>query len=339
MKYLLYRIIGNDIPGKHRPHQAFENMKFILKHEPSFKNCEKRWVINRIVDKAEEHRVKARLDKEGISYIHIPFILEEYKRLQHQKCPKPIKKKLIAESGRNQQIIDEYYSKLLYVCNINVARNLALKEGKRLAEWIMIFDGNSFIPRQAWNELSKAMRAEKALYVLAPSVRVPKNDDVKNKQVTAEMLRLGRWHANRNGNLFRRVFNRLAQRATQFDKTEAGRLCKRLTLQEDQICFNRGSSEVFDETYPYGDGPKVELLVRLKVPGKWDTYPSEYIDQMRRKEASLEAGNFVRAGINFYLNGMQSNDVLEDGLARYKSRQVGIQKLIDMADSLITRPN
>src|SRR5690606_32334685 len=38
--FVLYRIIGNDLPPRHKRGQAIANLRFILEHEPALAGCE-----------------------------------------------------------------------------------------------------------------------------------------------------------------------------------------------------------------------------------------------------------------------------------------------------------
>src|SRR6266511_1514394 len=46
----LYRILGNDLPPRHKSGQVIQNVGFILANEPTFPNTKKWWVLNRIID-------------------------------------------------------------------------------------------------------------------------------------------------------------------------------------------------------------------------------------------------------------------------------------------------
>ena len=73
--YVLYRIIGNDIEPRHRRGQSRRNIEFILDNEPDLPKCEKRWVVNRIVDQSEERAICDLLEAHGqpypVSYTHL----------------------------------------------------------------------------------------------------------------------------------------------------------------------------------------------------------------------------------------------------------------------------
>src|SRR6218665_1842667 len=76
--FVLYRIVGNDLPPRHREGQALANLRFILDHEPELPGCEKRWVLNRIVDPVVEAALAAELTARGRAFLRIPFVAEEY---------------------------------------------------------------------------------------------------------------------------------------------------------------------------------------------------------------------------------------------------------------------
>ncbi|KAI9231293.1 MAG: hypothetical protein BYD32DRAFT_217821 [Podila humilis] len=75
---VLYRILGNDLPPRHRPGQTLSNVRFILEHEPEFNKTRKLWVLNRIVDPQAEASLIQLLNHHRQEYITIPFVEKEY---------------------------------------------------------------------------------------------------------------------------------------------------------------------------------------------------------------------------------------------------------------------
>jgi hypothetical protein len=65
--------------------------------------------------------------------------------------------------------------------------------------------------------------------------------------------------------------------------------------EEPQIIFRRDAKEEFNEEFPYGRRPKVELFWRLGIPGLWDKWGDDVWDPPRRT-LSPEAGQFGYAG-------------------------------------------
>src|SRR5688572_26793463 len=80
-RFVLYRIIGNDLYPRHRLGMSRANVEFILRHEAALADCEKRWIVNRIVDRAEEQAIIDLLERHGQTYLRIPFVATEYERI------------------------------------------------------------------------------------------------------------------------------------------------------------------------------------------------------------------------------------------------------------------
>lgn len=80
-QFLLYRIIGNDLPPRHKEGQTLSNLHFILEHEPSFPNTRKIFVLNRISDPNTEAAIIQLLEQYHMEYIRIPFVEHEYQQL------------------------------------------------------------------------------------------------------------------------------------------------------------------------------------------------------------------------------------------------------------------
>jgi hypothetical protein len=81
---ILYRIIGNDLPPRHKEGQTLSNLQFILDHEPSFPNTRKIFLLNRIIDPINEATIIRLLDSYHMDYIRVPFDQKEYEQLDFQ---------------------------------------------------------------------------------------------------------------------------------------------------------------------------------------------------------------------------------------------------------------
>jgi len=162
--FVLYRIIGNDLVPRHRKGQSRDNLRFILENEPDFPNCEKRFVINRIVDSKEEEEIIGLLEEAGYAYLRIPFRLEEYRKLAWDVQGVPLKYapftrrfSTLSPAEQLRLLMRVYRYKNNYVMNNNGARNAALTEGRHLAKWVLPWDGNCFITQKAWQKISEAI--------------------------------------------------------------------------------------------------------------------------------------------------------------------------------------
>jgi hypothetical protein len=259
--FVLYRIIGNDLPPRHTGGQSRSNLAFILEHEPNLPDCEKRFVINRIVDPKEEQTIIAMLERAQLKYIHIPFKQEEYLKIpwdthesnaQSSLCDKRLNALTVIE--KNQILMRRYRLKNNYVMHNNGARNAALCEGRTLAKWVLPLDGNCFFTAKSWNEVRSTVTKNPEIpYYLVPMARITDNSL-----------------------LLQNSFTPLAQ-------------------DEPQVLFRADTALEFNAEYPYGRRPKVELLWRLGVPGAWDKWHIEPWD-LPCPPFAEQAGNFGTAG-------------------------------------------
>lgn len=146
---ILYRILGNDIPLRHGAQQTAGALAFILEHEPVLPGCEKRFLLNRIVDRDTYARLVAAIEGAGLRWDAIPFVADEYRRL------------------------DGLPAKALYLTNQNAARNRCIELGLADADAVMPFDGQTFFTDQGWRGLGTALAADiDARYVTVPMFRL-----------------------------------------------------------------------------------------------------------------------------------------------------------------------
>ncbi len=301
--FALCRIVGNDLPPRHRKGQTRENLRFILEHEHEFPGCIKIWVLNRIIDQEEKREIEALLKNYGSEYIDIPFDRNEYLKIGLNERDLPSKGfvRRYVQKGNDEWLrltleSHRLKNKNLYLMNNNGARNLALNLGREKAKWILPWDGNCFLTLNAWSEISQAVSEQPwNKYFIVPMARIVRNDD---------LLQAG--------------YNPLAE-------------------EEPQIIFRRDAVESFDESYAYGTMSKVELLWRLRVPGPWDLWPRVLPWGKRRKRAySPEAFQFSRCGWVARLNS--GNDAAEGSLGnRGLDRVRGIVEFIKGVDASLRR--
>lgn len=298
--FVLYRIIGNDLPPRHRVGQGLENLRFILEHEPELPGCEKRWVLNRIVDPDMERQIIALLEKHGKGYVRIPFDPDEYRkagwRFDGITPPGLTYRAEMAELRPDQQlrVVDHiYHDKNLYVMNNNGARNAALREGRGRAKWVLPWDGNCFLTREAWAELVRAVTTEPHLkYFVVPMARILDNQ---------ELLRPG-----------------VVPKADE----------------EPQLVFRRDAAEEFNPDYRYGRRPKVELFWRLGIQGPWSQWKDDPWEVPRRGP-SPEAGQFGTASwVARLYSGERELEI--DIKGRGQSRIEAVRRQIDRIDESLT---
>lgn len=259
--FVLYRIIGNDLYPRHKRGQSIENLRFILEHEPVLEGCEKRFVLNRLLDAGQEEEIIGLLAGAGFEYFRIPFDAAEYAGVGFDVDALPDPGLLsderfdaLDEAARGRLMAALYRCKNNYVMNNNGARNAALEDGRGRAKWILPWDGNCFLTREAWAQIRRDVAgAPGNRYFTVPMSRVPSNAVLVSGAAVPR------------------------------------------PVEEPQVIFRSDAAERFNEAFCYGRRPKVELLWRLAVKGVWEDYTDDPWDQPRAP-VSPDAGAIGRAG-------------------------------------------
>ncbi|MDF3057816.1 MAG: hypothetical protein K0R17_2031 [Rariglobus sp.] len=305
--FVLYRIIGNDLPPRHREGQSLANLRFILENEPALAHCEKRWVVNRITDSAQEAAVLALLAQHNQPVLHLPFVADEYIRLGLDlTClPSPDyfssqRFSQLSQKKKNRLLGAAHRLKNLYVMNNNGARNAALADGRPRAKWVLPFDGNCFFTTTAWGRLVADVTARPWLkYFAVPMARLLDNQ-----------------------RLFDPNFVPPAK-------------------EEPQLLFRRDAAESFHPDFPYGRRPKVELFWRLGIPGPWDLWTESAWD-IPRRPLSPEAYQFGAAGwVARLFSGVPHLEIEGRGIPSQRgvARQEAILTLFQTLDQTYGSPS
>lgn len=306
--FALYRIIGNDLVPRHRKGQARENLPFILEQEPELTACEKRFVVNRIVDPAEEDAIIEILEKAGAGYLHIPFDVTDY---ANQPWDIPgIPSEYAPGSARYLKLRPEQQSRIIarlnrhknnYVVHNNGARNAALSQGRELADWVLPWDGNCFLSESAWEEIRSSLTLQPDI----PAWLIPMARLTDNTQLSLVDFRPN-------------------------------------AREEPQIILRADCPITFNPDFYYGRRPKVELFWRLGVPGKWDDWGIEPWDLPCPAFDEI-AGAWGETGWVARLSSGRA--VLEQGecrettdRSRAKARAEATQGLLDQLDTRLLVP-
>lgn len=295
--FVLYRIIGNDLHPRHARGQSRDNLRFILENEPPLPGCEKRFIVNRIVDPGEEGRIIDLLERAGLKYLRIPFSRDEYRAMTWDIAGVPVeyaphgrKFRRLNEAQQGRVLMRIYRHKNNYVMNNNGARNAALREGRVLAKWVLPWDGNCFVTGSGWRELTAAVREHPEIpYYIVPMARI-----VDNARLLDPAYRPA-------------------------------------AAEEPQIVFRRDAGLEFDPDYFYGRRPKVELFWRLGIPGSWDEWPVEPWD-LPCPDFAAEAGCFAYAG--WVARLFSGNTRLESSGNATTRRSARVQAICAMLDAL-----
>ena len=281
--FMLVRIIGNDLEPRHRKGQSYDNVRFILDNEPAFLDCEKFWIVNRIVEPEEEARIVGLLQSRGQSFHTIPFDLDAYRQVPWNTDRLATNQSRFTNAdnrpgGQNASRYETHlrHRKNLYVMNANTARNAALELTRGRAKWLMPWDGNCYLTAPAFQQIRAAVEQNPYFhYVVVPMARIVDNTRLLDEAFTPP--------AN----------------------------------EEPQIVFRSDTTELFDENYGYGRRPKIEMLWRLGVAGPWDRFRDDVWDFPRPRLAA-DAGLFQSAGWVARLDSGYAH--LEIGRASFRAR-------------------
>lgn len=289
--FILYRILGNDLPPRHGSRQTLENLRFLLDHEPEFPDLEKRWVVNRIADGEREAELIALLEERGQTYVHIPFDREVYRAyfLDSYQLPERYNPFDILGGQLTQELSGLalewlHRDKNRYVINVNGARNAAIEDGiKAGATWIMPWDGGCFLTLSGFNGiLATIVSRSDVRYVTVPMMRLTDNQVLLNPSFRPPA-----------------------------------------PTDEPQIVFHRDAGERFDEALRYGHRPKAELFVRIGIPGPWHGWPATPWEQPRDFKV-VDKDRFAAGGWVARLDTQASKTVEKTDNARWIARYQGL---------------
>ncbi|CAG8517398.1 4576_t:CDS:2 [Racocetra persica] len=298
----IYRIIGNDLPPRHKVGQVLQNTRFILENEPDFPNSKKWWIINRIVDSDYENAIIDLLKQHKKDFIRIPFDVNEYLKADFrlEDFPEPdflhsYEFMNFTKVAKIRTIDYTYHDKNLYVMNNNGGRNIALMHGQSQpnARWIFPFDGNCFLTNNAFTEITSQLEiwGNDYKYFVVPMARLLNN---------SELL--------------------------------SGSDQKPSTPEEPQIIFRYDAEERYNENMRYGVPTPTKFIVRPVIP--WENNDDLSIH--------TSANRYMIVGWIYRLFSGQASQELshkEAGALRAFNRLLAIQELIDGIDERIARNN
>lgn len=158
-RFILYRLIGNDMPPLQRTGQLLWNTVYALEHEAQFPDCQKRWVLNKIVNQTIKAALLEVLNKHGYGSQDIVDIKIDLSKLESANA-----------TTWERSVITQ-----------NAGRNAAIEDGVRAgSRWLLVFDGNQFLTNEGWQGIvASADRAEiRGLkYFKVPMYRLRKIQD------------------------------------------------------------------------------------------------------------------------------------------------------------------
>jgi hypothetical protein len=152
-KYVICRIIGNELPPRDLPGSRLVVLEYILANEFLDADVKRLWVLNRITSQELLKAYKQRLNSADEQFVELGVDWEQY----------------IAANSRTE--------KINAIVGINHARNEAFAAGSKIGSNIFILDGDCFFDRKTWQiaraEIEKdQLRHPERQYYALPSARV-----------------------------------------------------------------------------------------------------------------------------------------------------------------------
>ena len=299
--FALWRIIGNDLVPRHRKGQSRDNVAFILKHESQFPNCSKHWLLNRIYDPDEEAAIIALLEQHNQSYRRIEFDFREYAK-------QPLDLDTLPEALRS-------------------------------------LGSGAFGPRKQ-SKLETRFLRHKNNYAM--------NSNSARNTALSLGRRTAKWVLPWDGNCFVTDdgWESIQAAVTKqpflpYFIVPMARITENTIVlkdkvppatEEPQIIFRCDAEEMFDERFPYGRRPKVELLWRLGIPGIWDRYIMEPFD-LPRPALARQAYQYAQAGWVARLSSGAAQLETGNNSARRRdqAREEAIIQFLDLLDRVVAQ--
>lgn len=259
--FVLTRIIGNDLEPRHARGQAYSNLKFILENEPPLADCEKRWIVNRIYDPEEEARIIGLLEQHGQPYLRVPFDAEAYRTVGLDFSPFP-------QAG-------VFWRSDYHRLGVGDMRRILMTVFRKKNAYVMHNNGARNMALEDGRKRAKWILPWDGACFLTESawqqIRHRVIERPEYKYVMVPMARVTDNHALLSDSI-----------AVKAD-------------EEPQVIFRRDASETFNELWPYGRRPKMELLWRLGVAWKHEHWKNQPWDP-ELPGHSPEAGQYQFAG-------------------------------------------
>lgn len=271
-RFLIIRMLGNDLKGLHGSNQTLENLLFTVNHESEFRNTDKIYILNRIIDADMKEKFKKILYSKKIKYIDIPFNRNKFDELPLLN----MELNNFSKITRRGEIIKLLYPYNQVIVNNNGCRNFCIEYGKRTGYlWTFVLDSNSFFTEVSYNNIINNINSN-AEYLIIPQKRV------------------------KDGNY------------TNNDILRDPDIETHLPIQEPQIAFRNTSEHTFNPYIPYGAAPKAELLNAMDVNGRWNKWGSflKSIDISPREISNVKfqvCGSVLRLHPHNHTNKMGLN--------------------------------
>ncbi|MFN9245282.1 MAG: alginate lyase family protein [Cyanobacteriota bacterium] len=179
---ILYRILTSDRPPLIPAGNTYNQLQFLLEHEPEHPGLAKRWLLNRLPDPSQREALVGLLEEHRQSWSEIPFdppayadcwsdignLPEHLHPWGHDFPQRPAleQAEVLAYLARNKN---------LYLLNRNGARNWALEIGLKDSPWVFAWDGACFLTSEAWQVIRPLLEVPDLAYLAVPMASVPQS--------------------------------------------------------------------------------------------------------------------------------------------------------------------
>ena len=182
-KFLIIRILGNDIPNIHHKYQTLINLEFTLKNEVKFKDTDKIYLLNRIYDKIKRDKIIQLLKIYKTEFIEIPFDMSYFKKL-----PELYFSYHDLRSMNKKEYISKLLKHNLYLVNNNKARNYCIDYGeKNNYTWTFALDSNNFFIEKDYYDIINNID-KNTQYIEIPQYRLDDANLKNNVLLTNQKL-------------------------------------------------------------------------------------------------------------------------------------------------------
>eukprot|EP00271_Cylindrocystis_brebissonii_P015929 TRINITY_DN39006_c0_g1_i1.p1 TRINITY_DN39006_c0_g1~~TRINITY_DN39006_c0_g1_i1.p1 ORF type:complete len:819 (-),score=93.28 TRINITY_DN39006_c0_g1_i1:164-2620(-) len=316
-RFVLYRIIGNDMPPLQSVGQLRWNTEYLLKHEGSFEGCQKRWVLNRIANTTEKFLIEDLLRSHGYrrdQIVDIPFDVDKLVDESNESEKITLNPILFRGKGRSigasEEELQRIGRRIRDFMGLNNGRNMAIEDGVKAGfRWILCFDANQFVPNLTWHRIRdlarRADRKPHVRYIEIPMVRAREEQNPS-------------WlHAESS---FREIIAHSEGR-----------------MEEGQLIFRNDSTERFNENMAYSLAPKQDLLDRTCTFNSTICLCHDTVWWWTLKTPQAMAARVAPCGVTVRLWSYPEPEamVLKDGNARRDMRFKSAQRHVTHVQSLI----
>ena len=166
----IVRIIGNDLPPRHSPGQSVQNLSTILEREPDFSDTIKIWVLNRIISFDLVAILHEKITLAGHCCVVIPYRHSDYLLCPHYVPPPTTPIVFSCRKRRRLHIFSRRF-RLMYITNVNPARNVAIAIGHTFARWAIPLDGNCMVATDSLAKIKDLTSSLCLRYMVLPMMR------------------------------------------------------------------------------------------------------------------------------------------------------------------------